>query len=99
MRKRLASDATVALVVTFGIQAFTSFVATTTAVLAPEIGPAIGVNPRLIGVFVGMIYIGAMFASLASGSFIERYGPIRVSQACVLLCACGLALVAGPAWA
>ena len=99
MPKRLASDATIALVVTLGIQAFTSFVATTTSVLAPEIGPAIDVNPRLIGVFVGMIYVGAMFASLASGSFIERYGPIRVSQACVLLCACGLALVAGPAWA
>ena len=99
MRKRLASDATIALVVTLGIQAFTSFVATTTSVLAPEIGPAIDVNPRLIGVFVGVIYMGGMFASLVSGSFIERYGPIRVSQVCVLLCACGLALVAGPAWA
>ncbi|MEO8741151.1 MAG: MFS transporter [Casimicrobiaceae bacterium] len=94
-----AGNATIALVVTLGIQAFTSFVATATAVLAPEIGPAIGFNPRLIGVFVGMIYVGGMFASLASGSFIERYGPIRVSQVCVLLCAGGLALVAGPAWA
>ena len=99
MSTKPASDALIALVVTLGIQAFTSFVATATAVLAPEIGPAIGVNPRWIGVFVGMIYFGAMFASLASGSFVERYGPIRVSQVCVLLCACGLALVAGPAWA
>ena len=99
MPAKPANDAAIALVVTLGIQAFTSLVATATAVLAPEIGPAIGVNPRLIGVFVGMIYLGAMFASLASGSFIERYGPIRVSQVCVLLCACGLALVAGPVWA
>jgi MFS family permease len=94
-----AGNATLALAVTLGIQAFTSLVATATAVLAPAIGPAIGVNPRLIGVFVGMIYVGAMCASLASGAFIERYGPIRVSQVCVLVCACGLALVAGPAWA
>jgi MFS family permease len=94
-----ARAATTALAVTLLIQAFTSLAATATAVLAPEIGRAIGMPPKLIGVFVGLIYLGAMMASLASGSYIERYGPIRVSQVCILLCACGVALVCGPTWA
>ena len=54
------------------------------AVLAPEIAREFGVESRWIGVFVGIVYAGAMFASLASGGFIERYGSIRVSQACVV---------------
>jgi MFS family permease len=87
-----------ALAVTLAIQAFTSLAATATAVLAPEVGSALGLNPKLIGAFIGMLYLGAMLASLASGSFIERYGPIRVSQVCVILCAFGLALTTGPAW-
>jgi len=93
------SDALIALGVTLAIQAFTSLAATAASVLASEIGPDAGLNPALIGVFVGMLYVGAMFASLASGGFIERYGPIRISQACTVICAIGLALVTGPTWA
>ena len=53
---------------------------------------AISASPRSsIGVFVGLVYAGSMAASLASGGFIERYGAIRVSQVCVLLCAAGVA--------
>jgi MFS family permease len=87
------------LAITLAIQAFTSLAATATSVLAGEIGHATGLSPTLIGVFVGTLYVGGMLASLASGGFIERYGPIRVSQACVVLCAAGLLLVTGPAWA
>jgi MFS family permease len=94
-----ARTASTALAATLAIQAFTSLAATATAVLAPEIGPAVGMTPKLIGVFVGLVYLGAMLASLASGGYIQRYGPIRVSQVCVLMCACGVALVCGPAWA
>ncbi len=93
------SAALVALGVTLAIQAFTSLAATAASVLASEIGRDAGLNPALIGVFVGTLYVGAMFASLASGGFIERYGAIRISQACTVVCAIGLALVAGPTWA
>ncbi|MEP6941730.1 MAG: MFS transporter [Betaproteobacteria bacterium] len=88
-----------ALSVTLAIQAFTSLAATSTSVLAPEIAREAGLSPTLIGVFVAMLYVGGMIASLASGGFIERYGPIRVSQFCVALCVCGLALITGPLWA
>ena len=73
---------------------FTSLAATSTAVLAPEIGRDLDVAPKLIGVFVGLVYAGSMTASLACGGLIERYGAIRVSQVCVLLCAAGLWFVA-----
>lgn len=86
--------AAVALAITLAIQSFTALAATAASVLAPEIGRDLDIAPKLIGVFVGCIYAGSMVASLASGGFIERYGAIRVSQACVLLCACGLVLVA-----
>ena len=93
----------VALAATLAIQIFTSLAATATAVLAPEIAATIGVAPKWIGVFIGIVYAGAMLASLACGGYIERYGAIRVSQIAVLLCVAGLALIAmasggGPAW-
>ena len=83
---------------------FTSLAATAPAVLAPELARDMGVAPQWIGVFVGLVYVGAMLASVASAGFIERYGAIRVSQVCVLLCAAGIVMVgllpaslAGPA--
>jgi MFS family permease len=87
--------AAIALAITFAIQIFTALAATATSVLAPEIGRDLDIAPKLVGVFVGVIYAGSMTASLASGMFIERYGAIRVSQVCVLLCAAGVLMVAG----
>ncbi len=85
----------IALGLTLAIQIFTALAATATSVLAPEIGRELGIAPKLVGVFVGVIYAGSMTASLASGVFIERYGAIRVSQVCVLFCAAGMLMVAG----
>jgi len=90
-----ARTAAFALAITLAIQVFTSLAATATSVLAPEIGRDLGVAPKLVGVFVGLLYAGAMAASLASGGFVERYGAIRVSQVAVVLCAAGLAMVVG----
>lgn len=86
--------AAVALAATLAIQIYTSFAATAPAVLAPEIARTFGVEARWIGAFIGLVYAGGMFASLASGGFIERHGSIRVSQACVVLCALGVAGIA-----
>lgn len=84
----------VALTATLAIQMFTSFAATAPVVLAPALAQDLGITGTWIGVFVGLIYAGAMVSSLASGGLITRYGAIRVSQVCVLLCAIGIALVA-----
>jgi MFS family permease len=93
-RDPAARTAIVALAITLAIQVFTSLAATATSVLVPEIGRDLGLAPKLIGVFVGLMYAGGMSASLVSGGFIERFGAIRVSQVCVLLCASGLTAIA-----
>ena len=92
--QRTSRTAFVALAATLAIQMFTSLAATAPAVLAPELSQAMGVAPQWIGVFVGFVYAGrdAGAASRPPG-FIERYGAIRVSQVCVLLCAVGICLV------
>ena len=86
-----ARTAAVALAATLAIQIYTSFAATAPAVLAPEIARTFGVEARWIGAFIGLVYAGGMFASLASGGFSERHGSIRDSQACVVQCALGVA--------
>jgi MFS family permease len=97
---REARTAGIALAATLAIQVYTSFAATATAVLAPELARDFGVPASFVGLFVGIVYAGAMAASLACGSFIERYGSIRVSQVCVVFCALGVAAMAlAPAWA
>jgi predicted MFS family arabinose efflux permease len=94
LRPPTARAAAIALAVTLLIQIYTSVSGTAAAVLAPEIAPEFGLSPKLVGVFVGFVYAGSMSASLVSGGFIERFGAIRVSQACVLFCALGVALLA-----
>lgn len=86
--------ATLALVITLAIHIFASFASTAVAVLAPEIAADFAISPRLVGVFVGIVYVGSSFGSLLSGTFINRFGAIRVSQVCVLFCAGGLATIA-----
>jgi len=95
VRDPRARTAAIALAITLAIQIFTALAATSASVLAPVIGRDLAIAPKLIGVFVGIVYAGSMTASLASGIFIERYGAIRVSQVCVLLCATGVLMVAG----
>src|SRR5262249_23485344 len=89
-----ARTALVALAATLAIQIYTSVAAPAPAVLAPMLAADLGITPTWIGVFVGLLYAGAMFGSLASGEFVARYGAIRVSQACVLICGGGLAAMA-----
>lgn len=87
-----------ALGATLAIQIYTSLAGAAAAVLAPAIAADLGVPARWIGAYVGLVYAGAMSASLVCGAWIARHGAIRVSQACVALCAGGVALtaLAGP---
>lgn len=85
-----------ALVATLAIQAYVSLAAVAVSVLAPEISRDAGIPAEALGVFVGVLYAGSMFSGLLSGGFIDRYGPIRVSQIATLVAATGLAAATGP---
>src|SRR3954470_22604034 len=93
-----AKRACVALAATTALQVYASLAATAPSVLAPEIAQAFRIAPKWIGVFVGLIYAGAMLASLACGGFIERFGAIRVSQTGVAVCALGTLAIAQREW-
>ena len=85
------------LAVTLAIQALVSMALLVLPVMAPVAAPALGVSPASVGFYVAIAYLGAILASLASGTAVARFGAIRVSQAGLVLCAAGLALCAVPA--
>lgn len=88
----------ITLAITLAMQAMVSMALLTLPVMAPVVAPALGLPATLIGLYVAIVYAGAMAASLAAGAAVARFGAIRVSQAGLLLCAAGLALCAVPHW-
>jgi MFS family permease len=82
------------LAITLAIQAMVAMASVTVPVLAPVASVDTGVALNYIGVFMAIFYVGGMMSSLASGDFILRYGPIRVSQFCLIFCGLGLAATA-----
>lgn len=91
-----ASGAWWTLAVTLAIQALVSMAVITVPVLAPALAAELSVSPALVGVYIALVYAAAMLASLAGGAMVSRFGAIRVSQACLGLCALGLAVGALP---
>jgi hypothetical protein len=78
------------LAITLAIQAMVAMALLTIPAMAPKVAQAVGVSPTYIGLYIALAYAGAMTASLASGAAVARFGPIRVSQWSLLLCAAGL---------
>ena len=90
----------VPLAATLTIQALTAMAVLTAPVIAPVVAGALGVSPAYLGLYIGIVYVGAMVASLAAGAGVARFGAIRVSQAGQLMCAGGLLLCTIPSlWA
>jgi MFS family permease len=80
---------------TLGVQALTAMALSVPAVLAPVAAGDFNVEPTAVGRWVGFSYMVAMFAGLAGGTLVGRYGPVRVLQVAVLGVAVGLAVGAG----
>jgi MFS family permease len=85
------------LIITLAIQSMVAMALLTLPAMAPRVAEAVGVSATYIGLYVAVAYLGSIVASLASGAAVARFGSIRVSQACLLLCAAGLVLCALPA--
>lgn len=80
---------------TLAVQALTALALAVPPVLAPVAAADLGVAPAGIGLWVGFAYMVAMFAGLASGTLVGRWGPIRVFEVAVLCVASGLVIGAG----
>jgi len=90
-RRRLVA----ALAVSLAVQTLTAMGLAIPSVLAPVAASDFDAAPTALGRWVGFSYMMAMFAGLAGGTLVGRYGPSRVHQAAVLGVALGLATGAG----
>ncbi|MSO77219.1 MAG: MFS transporter [Alphaproteobacteria bacterium] len=87
------------LAATLGAQAMGALACIVLPVLAPEAAPDYGILASNIGHYSGLIFLGATIASLLSGGWVARWGPIRVTQMALLSCGAGLAILpTGEAW-
>lgn len=86
----------VVLAVTLAIQSMGTMSLITLPVMAPEVARALGVSPALVGVYVSIVYLGAVVATVLGGTLVARWGAIRVSQWCLVVCLAGLLLCAVP---
>jgi MFS family permease len=90
------TGAWLALAITTAIQSLVAMAVLTVPVMAPAVAPALGISPTYTGLYVSLVYAGAMLASLSAGNAVARFGAIRVSQGGLVLCAAGLGLSALP---
>jgi MFS family permease len=81
-----------ALGVMFLQQTFVALGRTLPAVIAPAIITDLRIDPAWIGIYFGLTGIAALFAQLGCGSFIVRYGALRMSQVALVMLAAGTAL-------
>lgn len=93
---RTGGDTWRVLTVTLAIQAMVSMAMLTVPAVAPAFAGRLGVSVSLLGVYVALLYMGAISASLMAGQMVRRYGAIRVSQGGLVVCALGLLMVLMP---
>lgn len=73
-------------------QALASMSSLVLPVVAPEMSADLGLPVSLIGAYWIFIYGISFFASLGCGGYIQRYGPLRISQFALVCMGSGLFL-------
>ncbi|CAN7772891.1 MFS transporter [Variovorax sp. LjRoot290] len=92
------SSAPSVLLLTTAVQALVSMAALMVPVLGPRIVGDLQLPGAVLGYYVALVYLAAVPGSVLGGDAVLRYGPVRVSQASLVLCAGGLLLVASGIW-
>ena len=94
--RRFAAPSRATLPLTLLIQAAASAAAIAPTVAAPALLLRNGAGPIAVGLYVAAVYGAAMFSSQFGAALIKRWGPIRTSQAALVVASVGLMLVAVP---
>lgn len=76
------------------MQTLVAFAIYSAPVMAPVAARALGLPASAVGYYIAAAYLGSMLSSAAAGGWVARFGPIRVSQAGLVLCLAGLSLAA-----
>src|SRR5207253_1258295 len=85
----------IALGAMFVQQTFASVGKTLPAVIAPLVIAELHADPAWVGVYYGLSAAASLFAQMGCGSFIIRYGALRMSQVALVLLGGGMAAAAG----
>src|SRR5260370_6924193 len=80
-----------ALVEMFLQQTFASAGKVLPAVIAPLVIAAMDADPAWVGVYYGLAAAASLVAQMGCGSFIVRYGALRMSQVALVLLGGGMA--------
>ncbi len=79
---------------TLTVQSLAAMALLTLPVVAPSVAESLGISAAYVGLYIALVYVGAMTASLLAGGAVRRFGAIRLSQIGLLLCAAGVAVCA-----
>jgi hypothetical protein len=75
-------------------QTFASVGKVLPAVVAPLVIAEFDADPAWVGVYYGVAAAASLFAQMGCGSFIVRYGALRMSQVALVLLGGGMAVAA-----
>ncbi len=81
----------IALGAMFGQQTFASVGKTLPAIVAPLVLAELSADPAWVGVYFGLSAAASLVAQMGCGSFIIRYGALRMSQVALVLLGGGMA--------
>jgi hypothetical protein len=88
------SSLSIALGAMFLQQTFASIGKVLPAVVAPLVIAELDADPAWIGVYYGVAAASSLFAQMGCGSFIVRYGALRMSQVALVFLGGGIAVAA-----
>jgi hypothetical protein len=84
----------IALIAMFLQQTFASVGKVLPAVIAPLVLAELDADPAWVGVYYGLAAAASLVAQMGCGSFIVRYGALRMSQVALVLLGGGMAVAA-----
>ncbi|MDP6953221.1 MAG: MFS transporter, partial [Alphaproteobacteria bacterium] len=85
------------LAATMLVQAMVAMAVSALPVLSPVLAETYGLQSSLIGIYASLVFAGAIFCTALGGTLVSRIGPIRCSQAALLVAGAALAASAsGP---
>jgi MFS family permease len=87
-----------ATAITMGLHGLCTVAMVVPGLLAPVAAADFGANASMVGVFMAIIYLGIIPASLGSGAVLARWGDLRSAQWTGVLCALSMALIALAGW-
>jgi MFS family permease len=88
------SPLSIALIAMFLQQTFASVGKVLPAVIAPLVLAELRADPAWVGVYYGLAAAASLVAQMGCGSFIVRYGALRMSQVALVLLGGGVAMAA-----